>query len=72
MKMTLWIHSTILAAALAASTAVGIAGASYVDAANEPAAKKADRLPLVEESDASYVTIETRQDGVSVLKRIPL
>jgi hypothetical protein len=70
--MTLWIHSTILAAALAASTAVGIAGAAYVEAVKEPAAAKADRLPLAQDADASYVTVETRQDGVSVLKRIPL
>ena len=35
------------------------------------AAPKADRLPVVANAD-SYVTIETRHDGVSILKRIPV
>ncbi len=67
--MTLWIHSAILAATVSAIAAVGIASASF-DVA-EPAAVKADRLPLVASAD-SYMTVETRRAGVSVLSRIPV
>jgi hypothetical protein len=67
--MTLWIHSAILAATVSAIAAVGIAGASF-DVA-EPVAVKADRLPLVAAAD-TYLTVETRRDGVSVLNRIPV
>jgi hypothetical protein len=67
--MTLWIHSAILAATVSAIAAVGIASASFDS--GEPAAVKADRLPLVAAAD-TYLTIETRRDGVSVLNRIPV
>lgn len=62
-------HSTILATGLAATLAVGLAGASmFVATGAEPAAK-ADRLPVVADA-RGYLTIETRDDGVSVLKRV--
>lgn len=67
--MTLWIHSAVLATTIAATAAIGIAGASS-NAANETAAPKADRLPVVAVADDTYVTVETRRDGVSVLSRI--
>ena len=67
--MAPWIHTTILATTFAATVAVGIASASLYIAST--AAPKADRLPVV--ADASgYITIETRHDGISVLKRIQI
>jgi hypothetical protein len=68
--MTLWIHSAILAATVSAIAAVGIAGASFD--ASAPVAAKADRLPLASAADETYLTVETRRDGVSVLNRIPV
>lgn len=66
--MASWLHTTVLATVLAATAAVGLASATMVINANEPA-PKADRLPVVADADA-YLTIETRQDGVSILNRI--
>lgn len=69
--MTLWFHSTILATSVAATLAVGIASAAIlVDTQRDVAAAKADRLPTVASSE-SYVTVETRQDGVSILTKVP-
>jgi len=65
------IHSTILATTLAATVAVGLAGASLmVDTSPAPAAK-ADRLPVVADA-GGFLTVETRADGVSVLTRVPV
>jgi hypothetical protein len=70
--MTLWFHSTILATSLAATVAVGLASAAiYHDTAVNVAAKS-DKLEVVGEAQKSYVTVETREDGVSVLSRVPL
>jgi hypothetical protein len=66
--MASWLHTTVLATVLAATAAVGLASATMVMQADE-AAPKADRLPIVADADG-YMTIETRQDGVSVLNRI--
>ena len=64
-------HSTILATTLAATVAVGFASASIYVGNHDATAVKADRLPVI--ADASgYLTIETRRDGVSVLKRVPV
>jgi len=72
-KMTIWFHSTILATGLAATVAVGIAGAAVYNGFDVPVAPKADRLPVATPSGAkSYVTLETRGNGVSVLSRVPL
>ena len=68
--MKLRIHSAILATTLAATAAVGLASASFIAAPS--VAAKADRLPLVAAANASYLTIETRRDGISVLRRIPV
>ena len=68
--MAPWFHSTILATSIAATVAVGFASASMYVGRND-AAPKADRLPVVADADG-YVTIETRHDGVSVLKRVQL
>ena len=64
------ISSVILATAVVATLAVGVASASFLN--THDAAPKADRLPMVATSnDNSYVTVETRPDsGVSVLTRV--
>ena len=69
--MSLWFHSTILATSLAATVAVGLASAAIYKESSDTAAK-ADRLPIAATTDGSYMTIETREDGVSVLERVPL
>jgi hypothetical protein len=69
--MSLWFHSTILATSLAATVAVGLASAAIYKETPGTAAK-ADRLPIATSVDSSFTTVETRQDGVSVLNRVPL
>jgi hypothetical protein len=69
--MSLKLHSTILATGLAATLAVGFAGAALVVDHPSLAAPKGDRLPIATTAMAS-VTVETRHDGVSDLIRIPL
>jgi len=66
--MTLWFHSAILATSIAATVAVGLASATNFSGAS--VAEKADRLPVTV-SAVDYTTIETRQDGVSILNRMP-
>jgi hypothetical protein len=66
--MATWFHTTILATVFAATAAIGIASAALYINANAPA-PKADRLPVIADAE-SYVTIETRQDGVSILERV--
>lgn len=69
--MTSWFHSAVLATTLAAIMAVGFASATiYVDGQNTTAAKS-DLLPVVADA-GGYITVETRQDGVSILNRIPV
>jgi hypothetical protein len=71
--MSIWFHSTILATGLAATVAVGIAGAAVYNSFDVPVAPKADRLPIASPGSAkSYVTLETRGAGVSVLSRVPV
>jgi hypothetical protein len=67
--MTVWFHSTILATSLLATIAVGVAGASIITDGMEPAAPKADRLPVTAAATMEYVTTETRIDGTSILTR---
>lgn len=68
--MTLWFHSLILATSLAATVAVGLASAGIY---GEPAVSaKSDRLEIATETQRSYLTVETRKEGVSVLSRVPL
>ena len=70
--MSIWFHSTILATGLAATVAVGIAGAAVYDSLTIPVAPKADRLPIAATGQLkSYVTVETRGNGVSLLSRLP-
>ncbi|HET7715017.1 MAG TPA: hypothetical protein VFK86_05270 [Bauldia sp.] len=71
--MTIWLHSTILATAAAATIAVGIASASKYEA-SEPVAPKADMLPILAgaASAEAYVTVEQRGDRESVLARVPV
>ena len=71
--MTIWFHSTILATGLAATVAVGIAGAAVYNGIDIPVAPKGDRLPVAAPQIATtYVTVETRSNGVSVLSRLPV
>lgn len=70
--MTLWFHSTILATSIAATVAVGIASAAIIAERSWDVAIKTDKLPVAAESTAAYLTVETRQDGVSVLNRVPM
>lgn len=66
-------HSTVLATTAVATLAVGIASAAIITRGDDVAAPKADRLPVAVSADgSSYVTVETRSDGVSVLKRLPV
>jgi hypothetical protein len=67
--MTSWFHSAILATSLAAVVAVGLASAAIYTESREEVAQKADLLPVVANA-GGYVTVETRQDGVSILNRI--
>jgi hypothetical protein len=68
--MAPWFHSTVLATTLLATVAVGVASASlFLDGTQS--APKGDRLPIVADAQG-YVTIETRGDGVSILKRIQI
>jgi hypothetical protein len=66
--MANWFHSAILATTLVATVAVGVASASLLLNGSQPA-PKGDRLPVIADS-SGYVTIETRGDGVSILKRV--
>ncbi len=71
--MSLKLHSTILATSLAATLAVGFAGATLVADHQMLAAPKGDRLPIVATVPAGdTITIETRHAGVSDLERIPV
>jgi hypothetical protein len=65
--MSVWLHSAILATGIAAT--VAIASASIATVAPLVAAK-ADRLALVD-AKTIYVTVETRSDGTSELRRMP-
>jgi hypothetical protein len=81
--MTIRLHSVVLASVIAATAAVGIAGASVVQNIDEPAAPKGDRLDMANCQMASlaaaacpadahaYITVEERGDGVSTLIRVP-
>jgi len=70
--MTFWFHSTILATSLAATVAVGLASAAiYTDTAAK-VAPKADRLPVAATTDTTYLIFETRNDGASVVTRVPM
>jgi len=72
--MTL-LHSTVLAVTLAAIAFVGIASVTGHEAATANVdtgvvAPRGDRLDIASKTDATYVTIEKRVNGVSVLTRI--
>ena len=71
--MTVWLHSTIIATGLVATVAVGIAGAAVYNRFDVPVAPKADKLPIAAPATGkTYVTLETRANGVSVLSRLPV
>jgi hypothetical protein len=71
--MGIRIHSLILATSLVATVAVGIASAAVFNGLDRGVAPKGDRLPVAEAaSDVTYVTVETREPGTSVLNRMPV
>ena len=71
--MNVWIHTAILATTLVAALAVGIASASpqFTPRSETNLAAKADRLPVDVTVDG-YVTIETRGERLSNLRRVPI
>jgi len=71
--MTVWFHSAIIATGLAATVAVGIAGAAVYNSFDVPVAAKADRMSVTTPNGSkSYVTLETRGNSVSILSRLPV
>ena len=66
--MSIWLHTAILATGIVAT--VAIASASIVNVAPLVAAKT-DRLAVVD-AKTGYVTVETRSDGTSELRRVPV
>ena len=62
-------HAAILATLIVAIAAVGVASATNYMGSN--VSPKADRLPVVASEDR-YVTVETRQNAVSILRRFRL
>ena len=69
--MPLLLHSTIIATSLAATIAVGVASASINTGPETEISAKTDRLPIVANAGSNYMIFETRQDGVSVMTRMP-
>ena len=69
--MSVLLQAAILATGLAATVAIGIASAAIQGNASMPVAAKADRL-AVATSGTVYATVETRGDGMSELRRIPI
>ncbi len=70
--MSILLHSTILATSLAATIAVGFAGASIYAGTETEFSAKTDRLAILADTGRTYLTVETRQDGVSVMTRVPV
>ncbi|BCP53216.1 hypothetical protein K32_18330 [Kaistia sp. 32K] len=71
--MTTWFHTTILATCAAATIAVGFASAAVYSDRDVPAAKKADRLSIATPlPEARMITVVDRQEGVSVITRVPV
>ena len=65
------LHLTIVATSLAATVAVALASVTIYDGFYRPLAAKTDRLPLIGDTVPAYVTVETRKEELSVLRRIP-
>jgi hypothetical protein len=66
--MATWLHTAVLATAIAATAAVGLASAAMIVTAHAPSGKS-DRLVAVADTGI-YQTVETRAAGVSVLTRV--
>ena len=64
------IHATILATLIIATAAVGVASATIYIGGNS-VLPRADRLPVVASANR-YVTVETRHNDVSILRRFRL
>ena len=65
--MASWFHAAVLATALVATVAVGLASAAMLS--NDATAPRGDRLATVVNTD-NYQTIETRSADGSVLARV--
>ena len=65
--MASWFHAAVLATALVATVAVGLASAAMLS--NDAAAPRGDRLATVVNTD-NYQTIETRSADGSILARV--
>jgi len=64
------LHAAILATLLVTTTAVAMTGIAYMGGSS--VSPRADRLPTVHGTVVSYVTVEIRHDGGSILERRPL
>lgn len=70
--MSTWFHTSILATCIAATVAVGLAGAAAYSDMHYPLAKKSDRLETAAVRVSSpEITVEQRSDGTSILTRMP-
>ena len=65
--MASWFHAAVLATALVATVAVGLASAAMLS--NDATAPRGDRLATVVNTE-NYQTIETRSADGSVLARV--
>lgn len=69
--MNAWFTPVVLAVTLTAAIAVGLASAATRDVVDATPIAKSDRLPIIANA-FTYITLETRGDGMSVLQRFPL
>ena len=67
--MASWFHAAVLATALVATAAVGLASAAMVSNINDAVATKADRLTAAVNGNR-YQTVEIRSADGSVLARV--
>jgi hypothetical protein len=70
--MSVWFHSAILATGLAATVAIGIAGASIYRDTRSDVGIKENRLTVLAEPAGDTITVETRVPGGSILHRVPV
>ena len=70
--MSLLLHTTIIATSLAATIAVGLASASIYAGTETEFSANTDRPAPLADAGRTYLTVETRQDGVSVMTRVPI
>ena len=69
--MIRWFPAVIVASSVVL-IADGLASAAMYGRTTGAVAPKADRLEVVAAGSAGYRTVETRDQGISVLSRVPL